>query len=238
MACIGKKCKTLAECEKEVYEAYIRPSTNSISKLQSMCNLAPLPKAVPTACPPDHCHPTVCDCWNTQGPTLSDILGTSKQEGKTPMRYNDNYASASASVQAPQSDIAIQRDYLLSRLAKAKYPKEVELEKTFNLYVDNTPTNYQELIAAIKGGTYTIDPKIAAKFAADPDDYRYSGSMYGIVWDGPQPDRKGYDAALAALALQQVAARDTIMVSEVAAGLAALQAFEAWLPTTATATAN
>jgi hypothetical protein len=200
--------------------------------------LAPLSKTVPT---PEY--QPGCECWNTQGPTLGDILGCTKQEGKTPMRYNDNYASASATVAAQPSDTAVTRDYLLTRLAKADYPKEQALSKLFNLNAYNIPKTYQQMIDIIKAGTYTIDSKIAANLAAseandDGDDGWYWGAMYGIVWPGPQPDKKGYAAAIEQKRTQYTAAKDTIMVGSAVEGLAALQAFEAWLPTPATTTVN
>ena len=62
------------------------------------------------------------------------------------MTYNK--ANAYASVSTSKSDTAIQRDYLLSQLTEAWYPKERELESLFNLYVDNTPKTYKDMIAA------------------------------------------------------------------------------------------
>jgi hypothetical protein len=182
----------------------------------SVFQFAPLPKAVPAV--------SLIDDWYTEEPV--------KKEGKTPMRYNET--NAYASVSAPKSDIAIQRDFLLSQLADAWYPKERELEKFFNLYVDNTPKTYKEMIEAIKNGKYTIDPKAAKQIEADEDDeddFRCWGPLFGIVWDGPQPDREGYTKARAEACKQKIAAERTIMTADGTAGLAALQAFEAWLPT-------
>jgi hypothetical protein len=197
------------------------------------CKKAPWPKTVtictlPTAVP-------ACPPMNWEGYAV-------KEEGTTPMRYNDNYASASATVQAPKSDIAVQRDYLLSQLTTAFHPKEREFQTTFNLYVDNTPKTYIDMIAAIKDGKYTIDPK-AEKRVADweedeEDGPSYFGPLYGIVWDGPVADRKGYDQAVKDLRKQKTEAERIIVTGDAAAGLAALQAFEAWQPTVATATVN
>lgn len=163
-----------------------------------------------------------------------------KQEGTTPMRYNDNYATANATVQSQPTDTAVTRDYLLGRLAKADYPKEAELRKFFNLYVDNTPKTYKDMIAIIQAGTYTIDPKIAKRIddvEAEDDDkacgFGY-GPMYGIIWPGPVADYVGYKAASTEKEKQYRAAKDAVMVSDAATGLAAIQAFEAWMPTPAT----
>jgi hypothetical protein len=158
-----------------------------------------------------------------------------KQKGNNPMR---NYNTVASFTQAPLSDAATQRNYLLERLDSLYYPKTRELEKTFNLYVDNTPKNYQELIDAIKGDKFKITEKAKQKLADMKDrdaEYIFPDPTYGFIWDGPQPDRKGYSAALNEMEKTQTAARDTIMTGDAAAGLSALQAFEAWTPTPTTA---
>lgn len=159
-----------------------------------------------------------------------------KKEGKTPMKnYNDSYACASVST--AKSDTAVTRDYLLNRLENARYPKERGFTDTFNLYVDNFPKTYKELIDVIKNGKYTIDSKIEKQLAAveaDPSDSWYAGAFAGFIWDGPKADRPGYDQAVKDLKDRQIKARDTIMVKDADAGLAALEAFEAWTPTVAT----
>jgi len=160
------------------------------------------------------------------------------------MRYNDNYATANATVQSQPTDTAVTRDYLLKRLASADYPKDVELLKFFNLYVDNTPKTYKDMIAIIQAGTYTIDPKIAARVAAneadadDEDECAFPfGPFHGIIWPGPVADRKGFESALVEKEKQYRAAKDAVMVSDAATGLAAIQAFEAWMPVTPVAIA-
>lgn len=204
------------------YQMNREKSFNDLS-CQGYFQLAPLPQAVP--------------CTNEMK------CKKYQEEGKTPMRYNDNYASASATVAAQPSDTSVTRDYLLKRLASADYPKNRKIIELFNLDVDNSPKTYQQLIDAIKNGTYTLDPKRTAKVdeaVADHEkqDCEYYGSVFdGIIWGGPQPDKKGYTAAKEEQNKQYTAAKDTIMVGDAAAGLAALQAFEAWTPT-ATTTAN
>ena len=186
---------------------------------EKLIQFAPLPKAVPCE--------VMGDCPDSPCVKI-------KKEGKTPMRYNDNYAHAS--VTAPKSDAAVQREYLLERLDSAYYPKVSSFETLFNLYVDNSPKTYKQLIDAIKNGKYTIDPKVEKRLAAAEEENgaRYWHSMIqGIIWDGPQPDQKGYEKALEDLRLESTKARDIIMTGDAAAGLAALQAFEAWTPVTA-----
>lgn len=162
------------------------------------------------------------------------------KEGSTPMAYTtkETYNSASASVTATKSDAATQRDYLISRLQNARYPKQDEMRKIFNLGVDNTPKTYKDLIDVIKKGKYTLDEKITKKIddqlanEDDEDDIcfgRYS-PFYGIIWPGPKQDYDGYHKAIEELGKQSQAAQDTIMVSDAAEGLKAIQKFEAWLP--------
>lgn len=176
-------------------------------------------------------------CSVTTGPyrncTFYDMMYSDpkKQEGTTPMRaYNDAYASAS--VTTTKSDTSTQRDYLLSRLERAWDPKETELIKLFNLNVDNKPTTFKELVAAIKDGKFKVDPKIEKKLdAVEADEYEwFYGPLYGIIFDGPEPDFDGYRASIAEVRKQQIAAYDTIMTADAADGLKALQAFEAWTP--------
>jgi len=155
-----------------------------------------------------------------------------KQEGKTPMRYNDNYACAS--VTTAKSDAATQRDYLIGRLESAVRNKRIELDKFFNRFVDNTPKTYKELIDAIKNDKFTLDTKVTARVDAihEDDDFGYCGGnpFYGIVWSGPVFDEKAWQAGKEAAGKQETAAKDIIMTGTAADGLAALQAFEAWLP--------
>lgn len=203
---------------------------------KSLCELAPLPEIKVTK-----------DSWPKAVPSSPKINGfvadtiwmdeiCIKQEGTNPMRYNDNYASASATVATAESDTSVQRSYLLKRLSNAEYSKRDELQKLFNLYVDNTPKNYKDLIAIITAGTYTIDKKIEQQ-VSDDDFENYTGPLYGIIWPGPVADWDGFHAASLEQTKQTTAARDVIMTSDAAAGLTALQAFEAWLPAP-TATAN
>lgn len=162
-----------------------------------------------------------------------------KEEGKTPMRYNDNYASASVNTVAVKSDAASQREYFSDRLQSAFYPKQKELEKLFNLYVDNTPPNYKQLIDAIKNDKFKVDPKAVKQLELINEDdgaEYFWGPLHGIIFDGPQRDPKGFSLAYEEMKKQKTVAQDTIVAGDAAAGLKALQDFEAWLPTPAVTT--
>lgn len=206
---------------KEYRDIYMKSLPN-IACNTTTSVFAPLPTAVPTS-------------WTNCMACIPCV--EIKEEGKTPMRYNDSYASANACVTTPQSDTAKEREFLQKELAIANYPKQNELRKVFNLHADNTPKTYKEMIDIIKTGKYTIDPKIAKKVDAfdtsdngnDISDFHY-GPMYGIVWPGPVADWDGYHAAEGEKAKQYSTAERIIMTGDAAAGLKALQDFEAWLP--------
>lgn len=174
-------------------------------------------------------------------PVTKTIPGCKKQEGNKPMRYNDNYASASATLTAPKSDAAVQREYFTKRLDSAGMEQSDKMSKTFNLSARLGPKNFAELIDMIKNDKFKINKKAQNKLdelTADgnPDAWYYDAT-YGIDWDGPKADYKGYEAALVDLEKQLTSARDTIMSGDAAAMKAAVEAFEAWTPT-ATTTAN
>lgn len=164
-----------------------------------------------------------------------------KQEGTIPMRYTDNSACATASVATPASDVSKQTSYLIERLSMLKYPKDRKLRDFFNFYVDNTPKTYKELIDVIKGDKFTLDAKIVARVDevvadSDEDDCNCYGPFYGIIWNGPQTDRKGYTLAIEEMNKLFTATTDIIMGNVYADGLKAVQDFEAWMPTPTTAT--
>ncbi len=129
--------------------------------------------------------------------------------------------------------------HLKDRVHQTYWSKYGDLERTFKLYVDNTPKTFEELIAKIKEGKYTVDSKIQKKFEAKKADFEgdnfgdfwYHGPLYGLVWDGPQPDRKGFDAASEALAKARDRVIDDVEILSPVDGLAAFRAFEAWTPT-------
>lgn len=178
--------------------------------------------------------PANTSCFSTLPTAVPPIAkiayGVKEEKGNKPMRYDN---TAIAAVNTPKSDIATQRDYLLSRLAKSEYPKEIELRKLFNIGVDNTPKTYAQLIEMIKENKYTLDEKETSRvdeYMADGG-YNPYGPTRGIVWDGPKPDKAGYKAGLEDMAKEFDATKDTIMVFSAEDGLKAVQAFEAWTPT-------
>lgn len=126
------------------------------------------------------------------------------------------------------------RDYLLRRLEAVGYALERKLPDQFNLYVNNTPKTYKELIDAIKNDKFKLNKHIAERLediddGEDDEDY-LCGPFDGIIWDGPQPDRKGRDAAYKSLCAAKTAAKDIIMTSDPKDAVEALKALEAWVP--------
>lgn len=138
-----------------------------------------------------------------------------KEEKEDTMNYNEIEAS---------------RKYLNSRIFDAAYEKRDALVVQFNLNKPNGPNNYKQLIDAIKNGEYTLDTKCTAQIDSAIADGDYYGAPFdGIKWTFPgQPDRIGYSAAEKALEKARTTAKDIINTGDSAAGLAALQAFEAW----------
>lgn len=212
-----------------IMTGYCKKKTKDMIIYDDVC-LAPLPKAVPAFSEAKWAYQSGCKI---------------KEEGKTLMRYNDNYASASVQTVTPKSDAQVGREYLLNRLEAASYPKRSSFEKMFNLYVSNEPKNFQEVIDRIKNDKFKINKKVQKKLDAlkadadetGADDFPwYHGWSYGIEWDGPKADFAGYEQALSDCDAEQTKARDIIMTSDNAAGLKALQDFEAWTPTVATTT--
>ncbi len=170
-------------------EIYIQ-TDREIYMCKNLSQLAPLLKTpartVLAKAVPCTKYMTIEECANKYIP---------KQEGTTPMRYNDNSAYATASVATQPTDASVTRDYLSNRLAKADYPKGRELRELFNLYVDNSPKTYKDLIDAIKNDKFSLDDEVIKNVADTEEEVGY-GPFYGIIWNGPQPDKKGYYAAL------------------------------------------
>lgn len=154
--------------------------------------------------------------WQMYAPQNANCPPEKTVEKETAMTYEQNT-----------------RDYLLRRLDTVHYALARKLPGQFNLYVNNTPKTYKELIDAIKGGKYKLDEKRIARLEdCDDDDHCYSdGAFDGIIWDGPQPDTIGYKAAVKALDAAAVDAKDIIMTSDPKEGAAALKALGAWTPT-------
>lgn len=130
-----------------------------------------------------------------------------------------------------------QIDYLSCRVDDVYRELRSPLAEKFNLYKDNAPRTYKELIDAIKNDKFKLNEKrikaMEARAEDDEDagwDCPYCGPFDGIIWDGPQPDEKGYEAALDSLQKARIRALDIIKTSPAADGLKALQEFEKWTP--------
>jgi hypothetical protein len=116
------------------------------------------------------------------------------------------------------------------------------LRAMFNLNLNNSPKTYKELIAAIKNDKFSLDEKrtkIIDAQVEDSDedmDYFYGSAFDGIIWDGPKPDKKGYEIARAELKVAYQDALDVIKGSaDAEKRLAALEAFKNWKPSNAPA---
>lgn len=134
----------------------------------------------------------------------------------------------------PPSDISIQREYFLQRLYTANSNKQTELVKLYNLFVNNSPKSAKDLIAAIEGKKYKLDTRKLKKLEEAVEDgesqFEYMGNTYGIIWDGPEADRKGYDLALIEMGKQYNTAKDDIMGGDAADMKKAVATFSEWLP--------
>lgn len=180
-------------------------------------------------------------------PSFLEIWYPKQEKGNNPMRVTSEYNTpiASASVINAKSDEAFQREYLLTELSVYDRnwadPKFKELQKLFNIGTSNQPNGAEELIEKITKGQYKLDEKKMARLKAakandsdydDDCDCEYIGDVfYGIIWDGVQPDRKGYDAAIKEYDKAKADTKRKIIVSSPADGLQALLDLEAWLPT-------
>lgn len=169
-----------------------------------------------------------------------------QEKGNNPMRtsYEYNTPTASATVINAKSDEAYQREYLLDELARDHSwsdPKYGQLRKLFNIGTSNEPETAEELIEKITNKQFKLDEKKMARLKASKDrdsdydddcDCEYTGGVfYGIIWDGIQPDRKGYDAAVNDYDKAKADTKRKIIVGSPAEGLQALLDLEAWLPT-------
>lgn len=201
--------------------------------------IAPLQTAACTALP--------SIWWDGQYPKQEEGINpmyASKTAYATSVPTGDltiNLAPAASASMSTKSDVAIQRDYLMSRLneldSSVRYGKmRQKLRDAFFLDVNNTPKTSAALIEAITSGKFKVDER-KAKLQAAGDDYDedtdeyFGGPLGAITWDGPTPDRTGFDAALETLKAQLKTAQDTIIVKSPDEGLAAIQALEAWTPT-------
>lgn len=129
------------------------------------------------------------------------------------------------------NEIEASRKYLNQRASETFYTKERDLSKQFKLDKKDRPQTYKDLIDAIKNGNYELDTKKTTSIDGYVDDegYYFGSMLDGIVWKLPDgPDRDGFDAAYKAAKAALTAAKDVINTQDSAAGLKALQDFEAW----------
>lgn len=152
------------------------------------------------------------------------------------MRYENNVASVT--VAERPSEASEQRRHLLKRLQDTANNKmyDGQLDVFFNINSAGVPDTYQQMIDAIKGGKFTLDPKKTKKVdeAAEEQDtwsLRDYGPFYGIVFtDFPGPDFGGREAARKKISDKYQEVKDNIIILSPADGLAALREFEAWWP--------
>lgn len=162
--------------------------------------------------------------------------------------------AASASAEAAKTDLQTQREYLLGRHREIDRSFDYghlyhKIRDAYNIDIDNAPKTAQELIDGIKAGTFTADAtKLARQNIAIASDSSYDDDdmytptrdpLFAMNWGGLQPDRLGYDSARDLFRGQLKASKDSIMIGTPEAGLASLQALEAWTkPVTTTAAAS
>ncbi len=133
------------------------------------------------------------------------------------------------------------RQYLENRLDRINYTKSNELYKLFGLNDDEEPKNYAEMKARLLAGKYTLPKdRVVDELYDDYDENGpYSDNrILSLRWRDPAKyaDKKGKAEAEKEMTTVYTAVKDQIKISDVAAGLVALQAFEAWETTVVPAT--
>jgi len=152
------------------------------------------------------------------GPKVSPVETDSKEEGNNPM--NTNLTIDVNAATATTSETQKQRDYLLASLqtmvGRWSDPKLDELRKLYKLDAPTRPQTAADLIAAIKGGKFTVDQKKidmklaqqaywsydeGEEFTAEAQAKALSdyGAFFALTFtDYPEPDQKAYNAAVTA----------------------------------------
>lgn len=174
-----------------------------------------------------------------------------QQKGNNPMATT--MTATSLNIAIPKSDEMAQRDYLISEFSKEfegwRDPMQTKLSKMFNLNAPKTPATAEDLVAAIKGGKFTIDPKLDEKRrkryeeVIEEDDFEGTYEEFLIHWYGtspfqgmtftdlPKADRKGYDAAYKQWEDAKRDARTKLMILPPTEGLDLLLSLRNWTPT-------
>lgn len=117
------------------------------------------------------------------------------------------------------SEEYMKRSHLLNRLRNVFWEKSRDSENTFGLCDDLAPETGTELVQRIKDGKFMIQKYNPD--SADSEDY--------IRWRDPalKADREGHREFMKDLGKVYETTRDQVMVLDAAAGLEALQKFEA-----------
>lgn len=156
-------------------------------------------------------------------------------KNKSKKMYN-NYDEYETPIQT-RTDETRKRDYLVQRLDYASEKKYSDLLAMFKMDDDRAPRNFNELQDRLSKGLFIIKDEDKEKEGPWPFG---TGPLSYVNWRDPSKpaDAKGFEAALKAKDIEYVKAEDQIKIADPADGLKALQAFEAWTPTTDTATAH
>lgn len=154
-----------------------------------------------------------------------------KKKDTNPM-YNTSASTLAvnvASAAPAKSEIETQREYLLKRLSAISWEKTASGKLKDQFHTRGLmPKTYGEARQFLKEG----------KFVLFDDDYKdedeYDSWSNSFQWRDPArpKDWKGYYAAQEEIQQAETRAKDLIMVSSAEQGLAALQAFEDFQPTT------
>lgn len=145
------------------------------------------------------------------------------EKRKTNMRA---YATVNNATPLPTDQV--QRDYLLGRIFDLECNKDSELRKLFFVDDDEAPNSPKATAERLAAGKYVI-----SNADSDKEFGWHSDSKSVIKWRDPSKpaDMAGYRAADEAFMKAKQATRDTIVITDPATGLTALQALEAWVPT-------
>lgn len=169
-------------------------------------------------------HMDIFDCCNSAPiPTVADSVAWVKQKkGQTPMRME-------ACISDCKSEAEVARQYLRDRLDGVMFEKKTAARIKFNL---NTvvPKSPAELVAWIKAGKFTFNPKCADANGEwlDEEKQRWYNACSAIDFRQQPADRKGYDAWKIRMEAARQSALDEIRTLSAEKGLEALRKFEAF----------
>jgi hypothetical protein len=124
-----------------------------------------------------------------------------------------------------------QREYLLDRLSQIDWQKDKEIDKAFNIVDMDPPKTAKEMSDRITSGLYVIEG-----LDKTPDE-KFSWCenwTHFFRWRDPSKpkDKAGAQKAREALEALLKTTKDTIVIKSPDEGLTALQALDAWVPTT------